>query len=454
LFLFADDLRPDAIGAYGNSYIQTPAIDGLVNRGFSFRRNYCFGSNGGAVCEPSRAMLNSGRSLWRVSGDLSGVKTLPEVLRHRGYVTFGTGKWHNKEPAFLRSFERGKSVMFGGMSNHLRVPIKDVADGKSIDRGISEKFSSELFADAAIDFLANYKDEKPFYAYVSFSAPHDPRQPPEKYRKMYYDARPPLPKNFLPQHPFHNGWMTGRDEALTGWPRQKSVVSDQLAEYYGMITHMDVHIGRILKILEVTGHARNTIVIFSADHGLAVGSHGLLGKQNLYEHSMGCPLVFAGDGIPAGKSSNALTYLFDIFPTVCELTGAPVPGGVEGKSLAPIWAGRSTSVRDTLFTTYEDLMRSVRDERWKLIRYPQLNHTQLFDLQSDPDELHNLAANPEQVERVKALTVELQAWQKKVGDVQPLSVKNPRPMEYDFSERQRKPDRHQPQWVREKYFGK
>jgi arylsulfatase A-like enzyme len=226
-----------------------------------------------------------------------------------------------------------------------------------------------------------------------------------------------------------------------------------LAEYYGMITHMDMHIGRILKMLQVTGHAKNTIVIFAADHGLAVGSHGLLGKQNLYEHSTGCPLVFVGDGIPAGKSSQALTYLYDIFPTLCEMTGTSLPVGVEGKSLRSIWRGGAVSVRDTLFTTYEDMMRAVRDERWKLIRYPQINYTQLFDLENDPDELNNLAGQPEYTERIAALLRELRTWQEKVGDTQPLSVEKPKPMHYDFSERKREPDSHQPQWVKDKYFG-
>jgi arylsulfatase A-like enzyme len=274
-----------------------------------------------------------------------------------------------------------------------------------------------------------------------------------KYRQMYYKKRPPLPKNFLPQHPFDNGHMTGRDENLASWPRTEDVIRDQLAEYYGLITHLDEHIGRVVKALKKSGHAKNTIIIYAADHGLAVGSHGLLGKQNIYEHSMGCPLVFAGPGIPKGGSTQAFSYLLDIFPTVCALTGIQGPSGIEGKNLQPIWQGKVDKVRDSIFLSFTKIQRSVRDERWKLIRYPRINHTQLFDLKNDPHELHNLADDSAQAERVKEMLELLKKWQRKAGDDLPLTVANPSPMEIDMTGRQRKPDRWQPEWIRQKYFG-
>ena len=398
-------------------------------------------------------MLNSGRTLYHVPMDLAGVKMLPELLRENGYTTFGTGKWHNGQNSFLRAFEKARAVFLGGMSDHLQIPLRDVTgEGRFTEKRIGAGFSSQMFVDAAIDFLKSHDRNKPFYAYVSFTAPHDPRQPPREYRDRYYARRPPLPKNFMPQHPFHNGWMTGRDESLAAWPRTEAVVRDQLAEYYGMITHMDAQIGRLLAALHDAGYADNTIIIFAADHGLAVGSHGLLGKQNLYEHSMGCPLIFHGPGIPGGKSSHALVYLYDIYPTVCDLTRTQVPAGVEGKSLQPIWEGRVSRVRESLFTTYENLMRAVRDERWKLIRYPQINYTQLFDLEDDPHELYNLADNPEQSHRVESMMALLRQWQEKTDDRQPLTSGQPQPKGIDLTGRQRKPDRHQPDWIRKKYF--
>ena len=454
LFLLADDQRPDTIGAYGNKHIKTPNLDRLVARGFSFRRNYCLGSNGGAVCVPSRAMIHSGRSYFNVDSTMRGVKIVPELLRENGYTTFATGKWHNKEQSFLRGFEKGKAVFFGGMADHTKVPVVDLSRaGKPTNKRIGDRFSSELFTNAAIDFLENYKQDKPFFAYVAFTAPHDPRNPPMKYRKMYYKDRPPLPKNFMSQHPFNNGHMAGRDENLAPWPRTEDVIRDQLAEYYGLITHLDEHIGRVLKALSKSSHAGNTIIIYAADHGLAVGSHGLLGKQNIYEHSMGCPLIFAGPGIPKGNSTQAFSYLLDIFPTVCSLTGIQTPTGVEGKNLQPIWEGKVASVRGSVFLSFAKIQRSVRDERWKLIRYPQINHTQLFDLKSDPHELQNLADDPRQDKRLKQMFDLLRKWQQKVGDNLPLTVESPAPLRIGMAGRERKPDRWQPEWIRRKYFG-
>ena len=455
LFLYSDDQRADTIGAWGNAHIKTPNLDRLVREGFSFKRNYCFGGNSGAVCLPSRAMVNSGRTWFSVKNDLSNAKILPELLREEGYATFATGKWHNGQASWLRGFEHGRAVFFGGMSDHTKVPIRDLgADGQLTEVRTGEKFSSELFADAAVEFLKTYKSDKPFYAYVPFTAPHDPRQPPEKYREMYYRNRPPLPKNFLPQHPFDNGHCKGgRDESLAPWPRTREVVSDQLCEYYGLITHMDEQIGRILDTLDETGRAADTLVVFASDQGLAVGSHGLLGKQSVYEHSMRSPLIFRGPGVPKGQESQAFSYLFDIYPTVCEALGVAPPAGVEGLSLAGVWQGKKAKVRDSVFLPFRDVQRAVRDERWKLIRYPKINHTLLFDLSNDPEETRDLAAAPEHKAPVERLLGLMKEWQAKVGDKAPLETDDPKPKEMDLTGRERKPDPWQPKWIRQKYFG-
>jgi arylsulfatase A-like enzyme len=193
-------------------------------------------------------------------------------------------------------------------------------------------------------------------------------------------------------------------------------------------------------------------VIFAADHGLALGSHGLLGKQNLYEHSQKCPLILAGPGIPAGQATHALTYLMDLFPTVLRLAGiAPAPD-IDGADLAPLWRGEKDKVRDSLFLSYRNLMRAVRDERYKLLRYPQINYTQLFDLANDPDELHNLAEASEQAGRVEHLMRLLGEWQRRVGDTQPLATDKPQPHSIDMSGAERQPDKWQPEWIVKKYF--
>lgn len=453
LFLFADDQRADSIHAHGNPHIETPNLDRLAERGYSFRRNYCFGSDSGAVCVPSRAMLMSGRHYFAVDHALTDVVTLPQLLGDNGYTTFATGKWHNGAPALVRSFANAKSVMVGGMSDHLRVPIRDLLDDGTLSKvRTGEKHSSELFADAVIDFLQDYNQDAPFFAYVAFTAPHDPRQPPQKFREHYYAKRPPLPANFMPQHPFDNGSLVLRDENLAAWPRTKETVGDQLAEYYGLITHMDDQIGRILAALEQSGRADNTLIIYAADHGLALGSHGLLGKQSVYEHSMRCPLVFAGNNIPQGGSSQALTYLFDVFPTVCDILGIDTPDGLAGNSLQAIWSGEKEKLRDSMFLAYQDIMRAIGDGRWKLIRYPHINHTQLFDLEADPHELNNLAAEPAQAQRVETMLEQMRTWQQQIGDRQVLSTDNPRAFTVDLTGKQRKPDKWQPEWIVEKYF--
>jgi arylsulfatase A-like enzyme len=452
LFLFADDQRADTIAAWGNRHIQTPTLDRLVERGFSFRNNYCFGSNSGAVCVPSRAMLMSGRTWLDVDANLTGVKLLPELLRGHGYTVFATGKWHNGQASFLRSFPRARSVFFGGMDDHTKVHVADVQDGRVFNQRVAEKFSSAQFADAAIEFLEEQHGTAPFFCYVAFTAPHDPRNPPEPYRERYYRQRPPPPANFLPQHPFDNGMTKGvRDENLAPYPRTREVISDQLCEYYGHITYLDEQVGRILAALERSGQAKNTVIVYSADHGLALGSHGLLGKQSVYEHSMKSPLLIAGPGIPHG-STQAFTYLFDLFPTICAWAGVSPPEKIAGQSLQPLWSGTQTKLRDSVFLPFTGLMRSVRDERWKLIVYPPINHRQMFDLQSDPDEIHDLATDPKHAGEIERLTALLKGWQAKVGDRQPLTVDKPKPKEVNFEGYLRKPDQWQPEWIVRKYF--
>ena len=195
VLLFADDQRADTIAAWGNPHIQTPNLDRLTREGFSFRRTYCLGGDSAAVCLPSRAMLNSGKAYFRIPMDLAGEQTLGELLRQAGYATYGIGKWHNQRQSWLRSFGGGKHVMFGGMSDHTDVPVEELGpDGKLRPGNNPRKLSSELLADAAVEFLETRQGDDPFFLYVAFTAPHDPRQPPRRYRRMYYQSRPPLPR--------------------------------------------------------------------------------------------------------------------------------------------------------------------------------------------------------------------------------------------------------------------
>ncbi|MEY2980265.1 MAG: hypothetical protein RL562_492 [Planctomycetota bacterium] len=457
LFLFADDQRPDALGAAGNPVVRTPHVDALAARGFRFTQAYCMGSRHGAVCAPSRAMMMSGRTLHRVTDSIEGAPTWPERLGAAGYVTFGTGKWHNGEASYKRSFQSGQAVFFGGMSDHFAVPLRDW-DGAALTAVRQEdRHSSEVFADAAVGFLEGYAaggEARPFACYVAFTAPHDPRDAPAEYLDAWRQARPPLPPNFRGQHGFNIApdVMRVRDEALAAWPRDPETVRTQLAEYYALIEHLDVQVGRVLRRLAELGLADNTVVVYAADHGLALGSHGLLGKQSLYEHSMGTPVLLAGPGIPRG-SSDALVYLFDLFPTLCGLTGVDVPTGVEGHDLGPVMRGDREAVRGSLFTLYRDSQRAVRDQRYKLIRLTRTGKTMLFDLARDPHELTDLADLPSSAPRVGQMLEEMRRWQAETGDTQPLMPADPIPLRIDLAGSPRKPDRHQPTWIRQRYFG-
>ncbi len=435
VILFSDDQRADTIAALGNAHIQTPHLDGLVKRGTALTRAYCMGSRQGAVCVPSRAMLMSGRTLFRAPENLQGITTWPEMFARAGYRTFMTGKWHNQPASALRVFAMGKSLFFGGMGNPYELPVADISPKHELtNKRPSGKHSVELFTDSAIDFIQAQKgSEQPFLAYVAFNLPHDPRVAPKEYHALYDAKKPPLPPNFLPRHPFNNGEMAVRDEKLAPWPRTPEVVRQHLADYYAAITFLDAQVGRILAALEQAGLADNTIVVFASDHGLAIGSHGLFGKQNLYDHSMRAPLIFAGPGVPQGKRSEGLCYLLDIFPTLGDLAGVKAPDGSEGKSLVPLMTGKSQQVRDSLFLAYMKVQRAVRADRWKLIVYPHINHRQLFDLQNDPHEMKNLAGDPAHAREVERLTRLLTRWQQDLGDTQPLTTPNPSPLDFDFS---------------------
>ncbi len=410
LFLFTDDQRADTIHALGNELIQTPAMDSLVENGFVFHNAYCMGSNAGAVCLPSRNMLMSGRAYfrWANQGEryASGEKpNFPDSLKAVGYETYHHGKQGNTAQKIHQRFD------------HTRYLKNDQAARRSGQPG-------KEIVDAALEFLEQRKAEKPFFMYLAFEAPHDPRVSDPEYRLDYSVEGMNLPANYLPLHPFNNGEQFVRDELLAHFPRTEHEVRTHLYDYYGAVTALDYQIGRLLARLKESGQYENTLILFSSDHGLAVGSHGLMGKQSLYEHAMKPPLIFSGPGIPKGES-DALVYLLDLYPTVCELVGADIPEGLDGKSLAPVIKGEQAGVRDSLFLAYKEFMRAVRDERWKLIRYPHINKNQLFDLENDPDEMTNLADDPMHAPQVERLMGLMKEWQETLEDGQPLSSDAP-----------------------------
>lgn len=429
LFLFADDQRADTIAALGNPIIKTPNLDRLVRAGVAFNRAYMQGGLNGATCVPSRAMLLSGQPLFRIDETLMRDETWPAAFGRAGYATFMSGKWHNGAPSLPKSFQVARGVFAGGMTDPLKARLSDMVDGKLTKPEIAPKHACEVFADEAIRFLREHKGG-PFFCYVPFDAPHDPHIVPEGFPVTYDAVKIPLPPDFLPQHPWDNGEMAIRDEQLLPWPRPPAKVREMIAEYYRYVSYLDAQIGRVLDALEASPFAKNTFIVFAADSGVARGSHGLIGKQNVYEHSMRVPLIVAGPGIPAGKTADAMCYLFDVLPTLGKLCSVAAPPASEGVEFSAALRDPAQPARNRLMFAYKNVQRAVRDDRWKLIRYPQVDRTQLFDLQTDPHETKNLAGKPALAAKVAELTALLEGEMKRFGDTATLKVADPKPAQW------------------------
>jgi arylsulfatase A-like enzyme len=431
LFLFSDDQRPDTIHALGNQIIQTPNLDRLVREGTVLTR--AFSPN--PLCLPARKEILSGcPGLRNGRANFSGrfdpdQVPLPRVLREAGYHTWYVGKWHTEGRPGQHGFEESLGLFMGGggrveQVDHAGRPatgyqgwVFQTEDGRKFpEQGIGlTPDISRRFADAAVEFIRRRPPE-PFFLHVSFTAPHDPLLIPPGWEGKYDPAKIPLPPNFLAEHPFDHGNLRGRDEQLFRWPRTPEEIRRELAAYYAVISHLDEQIGRVLDALRETGQDADTVVVFSSDQGLAVGSHGLRGKQNLYDHTVGVPLVFAGPAIPKGARRPAQCYLRDLYPTFCELAGANVPNVVDAKSLLPVIEGKVERLYPAVFGYFGDVQRAIRTDRWKLIDYPKLDRCQLFDLQADPDERTDLSNDPAAAEALADLKRQLAAWRRRAGD--------------------------------------
>jgi arylsulfatase A-like enzyme len=376
-------------------------------------------------------MLLSGRSLAQIDEKLLKHETWPHAFGEAGYATFAAGKWHNGPPSISKSFQQARALFVGGMANPLKAPTSDMLPtGKLTAAKISPKHLCEEATDETLAFLKSQDGKKPFFSYLAFDGPHDPHIVPDGFPVKYDVASIPLPPNFLPQHPFDNGEMVVRDEQLLKWPRKEADVKEMLSEYYRYISFLDVQVGRILDAVDASPFAANTIIVYAADSGVARGSHGLIGKQNLYEHSMRVPLIVAGPGIAADKRSEAMCYLFDVMPTLGKLCGVAAPKDSQGSEFSVVLKDPSQPARPFLMFGYKSFQKALNNGRWKLIRYPHVDRTQLFDLQTDPYETKDLSASPEQAERIKAMLAKLGAEMKADGDNDPLAAAKIVPAEW------------------------
>ena len=436
LFIIADDQCYQTVHAMGGEEVITPSLDRLAGEGAAFTHAYNMGGWHGAVCVASRTMLNTGLSVWRASRAESSLdqwdrqgKMWSSLMENAGYETFMAGKWHVKiDPDSIFMYT---GQVRGGMP-------KQTPQGYDRPKGPEDtewtpwdtsfggfweggKHWSEVLADEAVAFLEGGSgSEKPFFMYVAFNAPHDPRQSPREYVDKYPLENVSVPASFLPLYPDMEAIGCGkglRDERLAPFPRTEYAIKVNRQEYYAIITHMDSQIERILEALEKSGEKDNTYIVFTADHGLSCGHHGLLGKQNMYDHSMRVPLFVAGPDIAQGKRVGADVYLQDVMPTILEMAGAEIPPYVEFHSLLPFVSGsRSESHYDAVYGCYMDRQRMVRQDGFKLILYPYASEILLFDLENDPEETVNLAGEADYGDRLAGMFESLLELQVQMED--------------------------------------
>lgn len=445
LFIFADDQCFDTISALGNEEIKTPNLDRLVAKGTTFTHSYNMGAWHGAVCVASRTMLNTGRFVWSAK-QIKPEKERQEgrfwahYMEQAGYATYMTGKWHvgaKAEQAFQVS-----GTVRGGMPRQKAKPKTKAAGynrplspedqswkpwdksrgGFWDDQG---KHWSEIVGEEGVGFVQQASaQDKPFFLYMAFNAPHDPRQSPKKYVDMYPLDSISVPENFLPEYPYKDeiGCSKGlRDEALAPFPRTKYAVKVHRQEYYAIISHMDAQIGRVLDALEKSGKADNTFIFFTADHGLACGQHGLMGKQSMYDHSVRAPFIVCGPGVKQGKNKTPM-YLQDVMPTTLELAGVDRPEHVDFKSLLPLIQGEKVDHYESIYGCYMMSQRMITKDGFKLIHYPKANVFRLFDLSADPLEMNDLIGSAKHADKVAALKKELHQLKQQMND--PLLTRN------------------------------
>ena len=461
VFIFTDDQTYTAIHALGNDEIITPNMDRMVNAGTTFTNAYNMGAWNGAVCAASRAQLNAGRSVWRVNefrqnwlkGD-SLDQTWSMMMKQAGYDTYITGKWHVDAKAD-DVFDVAKHIRPGmpkdnwEHDNMQKLFANEVANGELTAEEVmplgynrpKDKFDtawrpddpamggfwaggkhwSEVLKDDALSFIDSAKTkDTPFFMYLAFNAPHDPRQAPKEYQDLYNLDSLTLPQSWVPEYAYQHLIGNGpalRDEALAPFPRTEFATKTHIKEYYAIISHLDAQIGKILDALEASGKMDNTYIFFTADHGLAMGRHGLIGKQSLYDHSVRPPMIVIGPDVPKNQKNSADVYLQDIMASSLDLAGIAKPSFVEFNSMMPLARGeRTDSYYDAIYGAYIDKQRSIRKDGFKLIAYPKAKKLLLFDLNNDPEEMVDLSEAPEYAEKLKSLYSDLQVLQTSYDD--------------------------------------
>jgi choline-sulfatase len=460
LFIIADDQSPFDFKAYDpSSSLDAPAIGKLASEGMTLDQAYHMGSMSGAVCSPSRKMIMTGRTVWHLQGtggkknkkkeDKSGISNpiencLPAIFNQAGYDT-------------MRTCKNGNS--------HSGANAQFTVRHDASKRGGTKESGSHWHGQQVMNYLSERekkKDEDPFFIYFGFSHPHDTRDGTPELLKKYGAVNhrdkkslppanpktPKLPLNWLPAHPFHHGHPRLRDEvSVSGvWERRDEVtIRNEIGRQLACSENIDHQVARVLKKLKAMGELENTYVFYTADHGMAIGRHGLQGKQNLYEHTWRVPFFAKGPGIKPGSRALGNVYLLDVMATFCDIAGFKPPATCDGISFKPVLMGKKETVRDVLYGVYcggtKPGMRSVRKGDWKLIKYDVLDgkvrETQLFNLKENPNEYlkqnhdskvtaqsgakpkpnqRNLANDPGHAAKLKEMEALLLSEMKRLGD--------------------------------------
>lgn len=416
VFLLTDDQAPNTIHALGNDHIITPTLDKMVEEGIHFDGAYCHGSYSSAVCLASRHMLVTGQNWQRLNR-----KKVPKSCQFGGR-SIQKGFAYPETPTLPQLFNdagyyTGALIKKGPSPKALE---SDFTYTHELDAGLDRLggFCGKNPVDEAFKFLDAYdqspakKTGAPYFLYIGFPGPHDERFIDQKYLDLYlntFGEKPPLPPNYLPFYPYANGFtLFGRDHCLVSHPRTEELIRTELLYYYGMITSIDEHVARLMDRLKERGEFENTIFVYTSDHGLSLGEHGLTCKQNLYEESMKAPMLLMGPGIPKGKRSTAQMYLHDLFATFCDFAQIPVPAGLHSKSIMPMIQGERETHRETIYLPYINQAASLKQGPWKLIKFLKVKQPQLFHLENDPYEMHDLAGHPEHAERIATMEAELE----------------------------------------------
>ena len=451
LFIIVDDQSPFDLKIYDpKSPLVSPNINSLAKGGLVFDGSYHMGSWSGAVCTCSRTMIMTGQSVWRIPRKLKKnakkrnaapvqprPKTLPEIFNQAGYQT-------------MRTCKRGNSY---SLANGKFQVVKDATK-----RGETDETGSHWHGQQVMDYLGDRearKTEEPFLINFGFSHPHDERNGKPELLAKYgaknhrdrnslpalHPKQPELPVNYLKVHPFPHGHPGLRDEVKVPgvWEnRDEATIRNELGREYACSENIDIQIGRVLKKLEAMGELDNTYIIYTSDHGMAIGRHGLQGKQNLYEHTWRVPYIVKGPGIKAGRVQGNI-YLMDTLATLCDLAGIKAPATNEGISFKPVLTREKQSVRDVMFGAYaggtKPGMRSVRKGDWKLVKFDVLDgtvrETQLFNLKDNPHEflaehgkndpkLKDLAGDPAHAKKLAEMEALLKSEMERLNDPYPL----------------------------------